>query len=305
MTPCVLERFILAITNIFTGFFVFLCSAPAMDKQAGRIKNAASAIGTKTSPKTFFIVSARDSSLIARKVRELEHLGYPYVIVCGDKTDLPNVVHRPPTGKYDAMNFGLQFVPPDIDVVAFNDVDTQIHNLEAALRAIKNDTVSLVFARVEVAEGPQLTFYMILDPLRRRVPIAASGELMLIKKKDLMEIMPLRPCKAEDTYILFRFLGAGKRAIFSQECYVTTNRTMKDKEEEDYKRRTVGGIYQALAMTRAPLGVRFFYSLLPLASPLLLIMRRKGFYWMKGIVSGFVDYTRGDRSATWKPIGKS
>ena len=27
----------------------------------------------------------------------------------------------------------------------------------------------------------------------------------------------------------------------------------------------------------------------------------KGYYWAKGILSGYVDYARGDRSASWRP----
>jgi cellulose synthase/poly-beta-1,6-N-acetylglucosamine synthase-like glycosyltransferase len=253
----------------------------------------------------FFVVLARDSSFLSKKIGELDRLGRPYIIVCGEKVNHPRVVHRSPRGKYDAVNFGLQFVPPGTDVVVFNDVDTEIHNFEAALNVIKDQRISMVFARVKVFEGPQLMFYTFLDPLRRRVPIAASGELMLVRMDALMSITPLRACKAEDSFMLFKILEEGRRAVFCEECYVTTQRTSEDKEEEAYKRRTVGGIYQALAMTRPPVAVRFFYTFLPLVSPLLLILRKKGLYWMKGILSGFVDYARGDRSATWKPIVKS
>jgi UDP-glucose 4-epimerase len=28
---------------------------------------------------------------------------------------------------------------------------------------------------------------------------------------------------------------------------------------------------------------------------------KKGYYWAKGILSGYVDYARGDRSASWRP----
>jgi hypothetical protein len=72
------------------------------------------------------------------------------------------------------------------------------------------------------------------------------------------------------------------------------------EQEEVYKRRTVGGIYQALSMSKPPIMVRLFYTLLPFASPLLLILGRKGYYWAKGILSGYVDYARGDRSASWR-----
>lgn len=249
----------------------------------------------------FFVVLARDSYFLAKKIEELDHLGQPYIIVCGEKVNHSRVVYRSLKGKYDAVNFGLKFVPPTADVVVFNDVDTQIHNFEAALKVIEDPRISMVFARVKVHEGPQLMFYKFLDPLRKRLPIAASGELMLVKKDALMNITPLRACKAEDSFILFKILGEGKRAVFCEECYVITRRTSEDREEEAYKRRTVGGIYQALAMTRPPVSVKFFYAFLPFVSPLLLIVGKKGLYWIKGILSGFVDYARGDKSASWKP----
>jgi hypothetical protein len=37
-------------------------------------------------------------------------------------------------------------------------------------------------------------------------------------------------------------------------------------------------------------------------SPLLLISGRKGYFWMKGILLGFLDYLRGDISGVWAPI---
>jgi hypothetical protein len=193
----------------------------------------------------------------------------------------------------------LSFVPSGIDVVAFNDVDTVIHNFEAALNLFQNRDISLVFAKVDVGVGPQLTFYSFLDVLRRRVPIAASGELMLIRYELLKSIMPLKGCKAEDSYVLFRVLEKGGKIAFCEDSYVTTKRTTFAEEEEAYKRRTVGGIYQALSMTKPPAVVRLFYVLLPFASPLLLLMGKKGYYWARGILLGFVDYARGDRTASW------
>jgi hypothetical protein len=82
---------------------------------------------------------------------------------------------------------------------------------------------------------------------------------------------------------------------------VTTKRTGNARQEEDYKRRTVGGIYQALSMTNPPIIVKLFYMLLPFVSPLLLVLGRKGYYWTKGILLGYVDCARGDRTTTWKP----
>lgn len=250
--------------------------------------------------RVFFVVLARDASLVEKKSVELERMGYPYVIVCGEKTNRPNVLYRQPKGKFDAINFGLNYVPSATEVVAFNDVDTEIHNFEDALQMMSDASVSLVFAKVNVRRGPQSTFYSFLDPLRKRIPIAASGELMLIKYRFLKSITPLKGCKAEDSYILFKVLENGGKTVFCEECYVTTKRTSRARQEEVYKRRTVGGIYQALSMSKPPIMVRLFYTLLPFASPLLLVLGRKGYYWTKGILSGYVDYARGDRSASWR-----
>ena len=242
----------------------------------------------------FFVVLARDSCGVIEKLRELKELGYPYVIVCGEKVEGENILYRPPKGKYDAMNFGLSFVPKTVDVIAFNDVDTKIHNFDAAANLLKNEKTSLVFVKVNVRKGPQLAFYSLLDPLRKRLPIAASGELLLIKRVFIEDSLPIEGCKAEDSYLLFKVLEKGGRAAFCEECYVTTRRTTHAEQEETYKRRTVGGIYQALSMSRPPFMVRLFYMLLPLASPLLLILGKKGYYWTKGILSGYVDCARGD-----------
>ena len=250
--------------------------------------------------RVFFIVLAREGSEVERKARELDGLGFPYIVVCGEKVNHPNVVYREPRGKYDSINFGLQFVPSNTDVVAFNDVDTEVHNFEDALRVIQDENVSLVFVRVNVKHGPQLTFYSFLDALRRRIPIAASGELMLVRYEFLKKISPLRGCKAEDSYILFKVLEKGGKAVFCEECYVLTRRTTYVEQEEAYKRRTVGGIYQALSMSKPPLMVRLFYVLLPFISLLLLILGKKGYYWAKGILLGYADYARGDRTASWR-----
>jgi cellulose synthase/poly-beta-1,6-N-acetylglucosamine synthase-like glycosyltransferase len=213
-----------------------------------------------------------------------------------------NVVFREARGKYDAINFGLGFVPPDTDVVAFNDVDTRIGNWKTALNAIQQGA-SLVFAKVDVPEGPQRSFYRYLDFVRKRVPVAASGELMLVNYDFLKGIMPLRRCKAEDSYILFKTLERGGRVVFCEECSVTTYRTELPEEEEGYKRRTVGGIYQALSMTKPPFEVTLFYTLLPFVAPMLLMQGRNGYFWAKGILLGFVDFLRGDRTGSWKSIG--
>lgn len=236
------------------------------------------------------------------KIEELTRYGVPFRIICGSKVTHPACVYRPPIGKYDAVNCGGVEVPSDADVVALNDVDTEIHNLEAALREFKHEEASLLFVRVQVKSGPQNMFYRLLDALRGKIPIAASGELMLIKRKVLDEMLPLEPCKAEDSYILFKTLELGHKVAFCKECYVTTKRTETAQQEEEYKRRTVGGIYQALAKTKPPGMIKLFYTILPFISPLLLVLGKKGYYWTKGILAGYIDYLRGDRSSTWEPI---
>ncbi len=250
----------------------------------------------------YFVALARDAAVLQAKIEELTRLGYPFVIVCGEQVNHPNVVYRKPAGKYDAINFGLTLAPPDTDLIVLNDVDTKIHNFDEALNVVRNEDAALVFARVDVERGPQLTFYSFLDSLRRRVPIAASGELMLIRHDFLEDILPMKGCKAEDSYILFKALEEGKKVAFCEKCYVTTKRTSQAEQEETYKRRTVGGIYQALSMTKPSVMVRLFYTLLPFLSLLMLVSGKNGYYWAKGILLGFVDYLRGDKSGSWKPI---
>jgi len=131
--------------------------------------------------KLFFLVLAKDEKYVDKKIEELKSLGVPYLIVCGRHLNHPNVLYREPQGKYDAINFGARFVPEFADVVVLNDVDTKIHNFQAALQHFNSKELALVFARVSVKEGPQRLFYVILDLIRRRLPITASGELMLIR----------------------------------------------------------------------------------------------------------------------------
>lgn len=251
-------------------------------------------------PKLFFIVLARDRKHVDHKIRELETLGVPYRIVCGERLNHPNVVYRAPKGKYDAINFGASLIPKDVDAVVMNDVDTTIHNFHLALRHLEDEKVALVFGTEMVKEGPQNLFFRILNPIRRKIPIAASGELMLIRRNIFERLLPLKPCKAEDTYILFRVLEYGYKTIFCEDCYAETERTKTAEKEEIYKRKTVTGIYQALAYTQPPYLVKLFYVLLPLSSPLLLVLGKKGYYWMRGILLGFLDYARGDRSGSWE-----
>ena len=249
----------------------------------------------------FFVVLARDSKHVTEKIRELENLGVPYLIVCGENLNLPNVAYRAAKGKYDAVNFAAQNLPKDAKVIAFNDVDTKIHNIEAALRDFRRTRASLLFAKLQVKGGPQVFLNALLDSLKRMVLVTASGELMLIRRDILDKILPLKPCKAEDTYILFKILEHGGKAIFCEKCYVETERTTSAQKEEKYKRKTVSGIYQALSYTKPPLRIKLFYVLLPFMSLLLSILGKKGYYSMRGILLGFLDFMRGDREGYWKP----
>lgn len=249
--------------------------------------------------KIFFLVLARDEKYVEQKVEELHGLGVPFLIVCGQKLDLPNLVYRAPKGKYDAINFGFGLIPSDTDVVALNDVDTRIRNFAAATSLFESKSVDLAFAKISVS-GPQNMFYGYLDSIRRWILVAASGELMLLRYNLLKRIVPLRPCKAEDSYILFKALELKSNCVFCQDCGVETERTKTAEKEELYKRKTVSGIYQALTYSDPPYYIKGFYTFLPFLSSLLLLSGKKGYFWNKGIIAGYTDYLRGDRSGTWK-----
>ena len=213
---------------------------------------------------------------------ELENMQVRYLIVCGERLNHPNVVYREARGKWDAINFGSQFVPKDADVVVLNDVDTRIHNFEHALSHL-NGEADIVYCRVNVLKGPQVKFYRIADPIRKRFHIFASGELMLMKRDVFERVLPIPPCIAEDSYILFKAFELGYRAHFCTGAFVTTERTGSAEEEEAYKARTTLGIYQALKYARPPPWIRTFYKLLPLAAPLLALAGEDGRAWMTGI----------------------
>jgi hypothetical protein len=230
----------------------------------------------------FYIVLARDQRHVREKIMELEDMQVPYLIVCGERMDHPKVVYREARGKWDAINFGSQFIPKDVDVIVLNDVDTRIHNFEHVLSHLY-DGVDLVYCRVNVTKGPQVKFYRIADPIRKRFHIFASGELMLIKREVFKRVLPIPPCIAEDSYILFKALELGYCAHFCTKTFVTTVRTINTGEEEAYKARTTLGIYQALKHTRPPPWIRTFYGLLPIAAPLLALAGEDGKAWMRGI----------------------
>jgi cellulose synthase/poly-beta-1,6-N-acetylglucosamine synthase-like glycosyltransferase len=251
----------------------------------------------------FFLVLARDSKYVDRKIAEIESFGFPFKIICGERIDNPNVVYHPPKGKFDAINFSVNVIPANTDIVVMNDVDTKIHNVYHAIKYFNNPAVTLVFGTELVKRGPQNLFFRILNPIRKILPVAGSGELMLIRYSILMnEILPLKTCKSEDTYILFKLLQLKRKIVFCEECYAETKRTKLPSMEEAYKRRTVAGIYQALSYTRPPLQIQLFYWALPFFCPLLLVVGTKGYYWIKGIWLGLTDYIRGDRLGTWLPI---
>ena len=233
---------------------------------------------------------ARDAQNIDEKIAELEQMNVPYVIVCGERVNRPNVVYRPKGGKWDAINYGASFIPKSAGVVILNDVDTKIFNLHRALSYLDSQ-VSLVYCRVKVSKGPQLKFYKILDPLReRRIHVAASGELMIIKKHVFENVLPIPPCMAEDSFILFKALELGYKAKFCTEAYVITERTANSHQEAKYKNRTTLGIYQALDYAKPPPEVRVFYAILPLFATLLILAGKDGAAWVTGIHRAFIDH---------------
>jgi cellulose synthase/poly-beta-1,6-N-acetylglucosamine synthase-like glycosyltransferase len=250
--------------------------------------------------KTFFIILARNAKYVAEKINELERLCVPYLVICGEKVNHPNVVYREPKGKYDALNLSKYLIPRNAEIVAFNDVDTRFGDFYPMLQYFKDSRVGIVFAPELVTAGPQTRFFTLFNPIRRVLPLAASGELMLIRQEILRKLLPMRACKAEDTYLMFKALELGYKVVFSEECPTWTERTKTGTEEEAYKRRTVVGIYQALSSTKPPAIVRFIYALLPFAGFLLVILGSNGYHWYRGILLGFLDYKRGDRSGMWK-----
>ncbi len=247
----------------------------------------------------FVLVLAKDFTHVKAKFEELTKLKIPFLVVCGEKTGCPNTYYRQPKGKFDAINVGLHLIPKEYDVIALNDVDTEIVNFEKAAEKLQQGIADVVFADVRVKRGPQVFFYRLLNAIRRRLIIAASGELMLLRRSFIEPQIPLKPCKAEDSYIVFKALSLKQRVCFSEDCYVVTERTKNARMEEKYKRRTTCGIYQAISLAHPPMLIRFFYYLLPFISPLLIVLGQNGYFWMKGIMLGLNDYLRKDRSGTW------
>jgi len=230
----------------------------------------------------FFIVCARNRQHVKEKIIELEQMKVPFIIICGEKVNHPRVLYRKTIGKWDAINFGVQFIPKNVEVVVFNDVDNKIYNFEEGLQAL-NDGKDIVYCRISVSKGPQLKFYKILDPIREKFHIAANGDLMIIRREVLEQVLPIPPCIAEDSYILFKALELGYHAHFSTRTYVTTEKSANANTEEAYKTRTTLGIYQALIYAKPYLLIRVFYFLLPMFAPIFFLAGEDGIAWAKGI----------------------
>jgi hypothetical protein len=107
---------------------------------------------------------------------------------------------------------------------------------------------------------------------------------MLMKRDVFERVLPIPPCIAEDSYILFKALELGYHAHFCTKAYATTNRTGSAEEEEAYKARTTLGTYQALKYARPPPWIRTFYKLLPVMAPLQAIVGEDGRAWMSGVL---------------------
>lgn len=236
----------------------------------------------------FFIVPARDRKNLETKIAELESINVSFIIVCGEKVNHPNVVYQENRGKWAAINFASTFIPQEAKVVVLNDVDTTIHNFNMAFSYL-SEKIPLVYCRVEVSKGPQVKFYKILDPLRAKFHIAASGELMLIRKEVFERTLPLPACIAEDSFILFKTLELAYKAKFCTSAYVTTVRTINAEEETRYKNRTTLGIFQALNYAQATPVIKIFYFMLPFFIPFLYFLGNDGKAWTKGIFRAFRD----------------
>lgn len=239
--------------------------------------------------KPFFIIPARNKKYLFQKITELEFMDVPYLIVCGEKVNHPNVVYHENAGKWDALNFAFSMLPDWVKIVVLNDVDTKIQNFESAL-SLLTSSVQLVYCKVIVPFGPQVKFYQILNPIRKRFHVAASGELMVMRKVALKKILPIPPCLAEDSFILFKFLEIGYKVKFCTDCYITTERTNSAEEEIFYKNRTTLGIYQALDYSKPPPIIRVFYLILPFLAPLLSMAGKDGVAWATGINRAFRDH---------------
>lgn len=248
-------------------------------------------IPPRHSSKVFVLVLARDKGMVEAKLKDLESYGVSHLVVCGERLDAKGVAYREAVGKWDAINFGHGFIPQDTETVIINDVDTSIHGLDSALAMASR--YDLVYCAVRPEAGPQKSFYSFADPLRERLNLFASGELMLIRKKTLDRLMPIPPCMAEDSYLLFKAMELNKSVKFCRDAYVTTTRTTNSAEEASYKERTTLGILQALDYAKPSVSIRVFYRTLPLLAMLLMFMGQNGRAWGSGIVRASRLHTQG------------
>ena len=113
-----------------------------------------SSLNRKDREKIFFIVPAKNKQNVFQKIRELETLGYRYLIVCGESINHPHIVYCPPKGKYDALNYGTKFIPHNAEVIAFNDADTEICNFHTLIPYFQSKDFTLIFTKVNVMKGP-------------------------------------------------------------------------------------------------------------------------------------------------------
>lgn len=250
-----------------------------------------------------FIVSARTHEGVAEKAAELRTIGVPFIIICAEKIDHPDVIYRPKKGKFDAINFASKFVGENVKIICLNDVDSKIFNFEKAVQKMIDDKAGLVFCKIKVDSGPQFQFYSLMDKIRAIVPIASSGDLMLIRKTVFDQLLPIPACKTEDNFISFKAAELGYKVLFCDDCWVETKKTSTLEEEEQYKTRTVTGLYQALSLTKTTPLIRVFYLGLPLITPLLLLQGKRGAAWTKGILLGFTNFLQGDKEGAFEKIG--
>jgi hypothetical protein len=244
--------------------------------------------------KPFILVMARNRLLVDAKLEELKEYGFPYLVICGEGPDAPGIMYREVKGKWDAINFGYRFVPAGTDIVVLNDVDTKIHGLEEALSLV-SDGYDFIDCMVRPSSGSQPKFYALADPLREKFHFFASGVLMLVRKNTLDELMPIPPCLAEDSYLLFKAMQFGHKVVLCKSAYVTTTRTSTSTEEAAYKERTTLGILQALDYSVPPPWIRLFYYSTPLLAAILALAGEDGRAWAKGMISGFTLHLRGSK----------
>lgn len=250
----------------------------------------------------FAIIVTRDLRALGDKLKSFDDLEIDYVIISGEPSRNPRVRYREPMGKFDALNYGFDLIPQNKSLVILNDSDTIVENIEKGFEWFSDPRVGLVHGSIQVTGGPQVLFYRILYGVMNLIgPVVANGEFMIIRKNVLKKIVPLPPCKAEDSLLAFRVLQAGLKVVRDNRITVITTRTKRASKEEDYKRINVCGLYQALSLSSPPIMIRVFYSVLPLFAPLLLIAGGTGRFWLRGIIEGFVDYLRGDKSGFWQP----